>query len=102
MRLVIKSLEITYARGYLALPFAKGRISFVRKVDKRVFIEFIDAEYFIRRRLERKYYVPTFSTHHRRFFVKSEDKIRNMFPFLFDGKTADSIALSIKSYYGEQ
>lgn len=79
-------------RGHLALPIAKGRVSFVRKVDAHGCIEFNGAEYFIRRRLERQYVVATLSTHHRRVFVKFEDKVIKMFSFPFVGKTVDPIA----------
>jgi hypothetical protein len=79
-------------RGHLALPIAKGRVSFVRKVDAHGCIEFNGAEYFIFRRLERQYVVATLSTHHRRVFVKFEDKVIKMFPFPFVGKAIDPIA----------
>ena len=79
-------------RGHLALPIAKGRVSFVRKVDAHGCIEFNGAEYFIRRKLERQYVVATLSTHHRRVFVKFEGKVIKTFSFPFVGKTVDPIA----------
>ena len=79
-------------RRHLALPIAKGRVSFVRKVDAHGCIEFNGAEYFIFRRLERQYVVATLSTHHRRVFVKFEGKVIKTFSFPFVGKTVDPIA----------
>ena len=75
----------TDARGHLALPIAKGHVSWVRKVDSHGRIEFNGAEYFIRRKLERQYVVATLSTHHRRVFVKHEGKLIKSFPFPFEG-----------------
>jgi len=63
------------ARGRLALPIAKGLVSFVRKVDSHGRIEFNGAAYVIRRKLERQYVVATPSTHHRRAFIKQEGKL---------------------------
>jgi len=79
-------------RGHLALLIAKGRVSFVRKVDAHGCIEFNGAEYFIFRRLERQYVVATLSTYHRRVFVKFENKVIKTFPFPFVGKAIDPIA----------
>ena len=78
-------------RGHLALPIAKGRVSFVRKVDNRGSIEFNGAEYFIRRKLERQYVVATLSSHHRRVFIKHEGKLIKTFPFPFIGKVVDPL-----------
>jgi hypothetical protein len=80
------------ARGHLALPIAKGLVSWVRKVDPHGCIEFNGAEYFISRKLERQYVVATLSTHHRRVFVKFEGKIIKTIPFPFVGKVVDPIA----------
>jgi hypothetical protein len=80
------------ARGHLAFPIAKGRVSFVRKVDAHGCIEFNGAEYFIRRKLERQYVVATLSTYHRRVFIKYDGKVIRTFPFPFVGKVVDPIA----------
>jgi len=79
------------ARGHLALPIAKGRVSFVRKVDSHGCIEFNGAEYFIRRKLERQYVVATLSTHHRRVFIKYEGKLIKSVPFPFTGRVVDPL-----------
>jgi len=73
------------ARGHLAIPIAKGRVSFVRKVDAHGCIEFNGAEYFIRRKLERQYVVAALSTHHRRVFIRHEGKLVKSFPFPIPG-----------------
>lgn len=87
------SLEpYTDARGHLALPIAKGHVSWVRKVDSHGRIEFNGAAYFIRRKLERQYVVATLSTHHRRVFIKYDGKVIKTFPFPFVGKIVDPIA----------
>jgi len=80
------------ARGHLALPIAKGCVSFVRKVDAHGCIEFNGADYFIRRKLERQYVVATLSTYHRRVFIKYDGKVIKTFPFPFVGKVVDPIA----------
>jgi len=80
------------ARGHLALPIAKGHVSWVRKVDSHGRIEFNGAEYFLRRKLERQYVVATLSTYHRRVFIKYDEKIVKTFPFPFVGKTVDPIS----------
>jgi len=80
------------ARGHLALPIAKGSVSFVRKIDSHGRIEFNAAKYFVRRKLERQYVVATLSTYHRRVFIKHEGKVIKTFPFSFVGKVVDPIA----------
>lgn len=79
------------ACGRLALPIAKGRVSFIRKVSSRGSIEFNGAEYVIRRKLERQYVVATLSTHHRRVFVKHEGKLIKSIPFPFTGKVMEPL-----------
>lgn len=79
------------ARGRLALSIAKGRVSFIRKVNSRGSIEFNGAEYFIRRKLERQYVVATLSTHHRRVFIRHEGKLIKTFPFPFTGKVIEPL-----------
>jgi len=78
-------------RGHLALPIAKGRVSFIRKVDSHGSIEFNGAAYFIRRKLERQYVVATLSAHHRRVFIKHEGKVIKSVPFPFTGTVIDPL-----------
>jgi hypothetical protein len=78
-------------RGHLALPIARGHVSFVRKVDTHGCIEFNGAEYFIRRKLERQYVVATLSTHHRRVFIKHEGRLIKSVPFPFTGSVINPL-----------
>ena len=79
------------AHGHLAFPIARGRVSFVRKVDSHGSIEFNGAEYFIRRKLERQYVVATLSTHHRRVFIKHDGRLIKSVPFPFTGRVCDPL-----------
>ena len=79
------------ARGHLALPIAKGHVSWVRKVDSHGRIEFNGAEYFIRRKLERQYVVATLSTHHRLVFIKHEGQLVKSVPFPFTGHVIEPL-----------
>ncbi len=90
------------ARGHLALPSAKGRVSFVRKVDSHGRIEFNGAEYFVLRKLERQYVVATLSTHHKRVFIKHEGKLIKSAPFPYVGKPIDPLcrAFTYRCPYG--
>jgi hypothetical protein len=77
--------------GHLAIPIAKGRVSFVRKVDRHGRIEFNGAEYFIRRKLEHQYVVATLSTHHRRIFIKADGKLVKSIAFPFVGQVVEPL-----------
>jgi hypothetical protein len=79
------------ARGHLALPITKGRVSFVRKIDSHGRIEFNGAEYFVRRKLERQYVVATLSTHHKRVFIKHEGRLIKSVPFPYVGKPIEPL-----------
>jgi hypothetical protein len=86
------SLSISISMpAVMVLPIAKGRVSFVRKVDGHGCIEFNGAEYFIRRNPERPYVMATLSTHHRRVFIKCEGKLIKAVPFPFTGGVLDSL-----------
>ncbi len=74
------------ARGHMALPIARGHVSWIRKVDIHGRIEFNGDEYFIRRKLERQYVVATLSTHHRQVFVRHEGQLIKSVPFPFTGR----------------
>lgn len=67
--------------GHLNLPIAKGKVSFIRKVDPHGKIEVNGATYFIRRKLEGQYVIATIFTHKRRLVVKQENKIIKSFSF---------------------
>ncbi len=71
--------------GHLSLPIAKGRFSFIRKVDSHGRIEVNGATYFIRKKLEGQYVVATIFTHRKRLVVKQDNKIIKSFPFPIKG-----------------
>jgi putative transposase len=72
------------SNGHLNIPIAKGKVSFIRKVDSRGKIEVNGATYFIRRKLEGQYVVATLFTHRKRLVVK-QDKIIKSFSFPIKG-----------------
>jgi len=73
------------SNGYLNLPIAKGKLSFIRKVDPHGKIEVNGATYFIKRKLEGQYVIATIFTHRKRLFVKQENKIIKSFSFPIKG-----------------
>jgi transposase len=74
------------SKGNLYLPVAKGRVSFIRKVDSQGEIEVNGSTYFIRKKLERQYVMATIFTHRKRLVVKQENKIIKSFPFPIKGQ----------------
>lgn len=70
------------AKGQLRLPVAKGKVSWIRKVDGRGRIEVNGKAYFIRKRLSGQYVVVTLFTHRQRLVIKQEGKRIKSFPFL--------------------
>lgn len=69
------------SNGHLNLPIAKGRVSFIRKVDSHGRIEVNGSTYFIKRKLEGQYVVATIFTHRKKLVVKQENKIVKSFSF---------------------
>lgn len=69
------------SQNHLNLPIAKGKVSFVRRVDFRGRIEVNGASYFIRRKLDGQYVVATIFTHRKGLVVKHENRIVKSFPF---------------------
>ncbi|MBI5188575.1 MAG: helix-turn-helix domain-containing protein, partial [Nitrospirae bacterium] len=58
--------------GHLSLPIAKGKVSFIRKIDSHGKIEVNGSTYFIKRRLEGQYVIATIFAHRKRLVVKQE------------------------------
>lgn len=73
------------SNGHLNLPIAKGKVSFIRKVDSHGKIEVNGATYFIRRKLEGQYVVASIFTHRKRLVVKQGNKIIKSFSFPIKG-----------------
>ncbi len=68
------------ARGRLRLPLARGRISFIRRVDEDGRIEINGKAYGLRRSLARQYVTATIFTHRRLLVVRGE-RFAKRFPF---------------------
>ena len=71
--------------GHLNFPIAKGKVSFIRKVDSHGKIEVNGSTYFIRRKLEGQYVIATIFTHRKRLVVKQENRIIKSFSFPIKG-----------------
>lgn len=63
------------SKWHLNLPLAKGKITFVRKVDSQGRVEISDAQYFIRRKLEGQYIVATIFTRRKKLVIKHEKQL---------------------------
>lgn len=79
------------AQGHLDLPIAKGKVSFVRKVDAHGKVEINGVQYFIRKKLEGQYVVATIFTQRKKLVVKHENKIIKTFSFPIKGHIVDSL-----------
>ncbi len=73
-------------RGALDLPLARGRISFVRRVDRAGTINLPGGTYHVERRLAGEYVVATLYTHRREIVVKLEGRVVKRFPCPIRGK----------------
>lgn len=85
------------AQGPLASPIAKGRVSYIRKVDGRGRIEFNGASYYVGRALEHQYVVATLSTHDRRIFITAEGRHVKSIPLPFVGQVVKPLLRARKS-----
>lgn len=74
------------SQGHLNFPIAKGKVSFIRKVDSHGKIEVNGSTYFVRRRLEGQYVVVTIVSHKKRLVVKQGNKIIKAFSFPIKGR----------------
>ncbi len=79
------------SNGHLNLPIAKGRVSFIRKVDLHGRIEVNGSTYFIRRKLEGQYVIATIFTHRKRLVVKQDNRIIKSFSFPIKGHIIDPL-----------
>jgi transposase len=68
-------------KGNLKLPIAKGKVSFIRKVNSHGRIDVNGFPYFVRRKLERQYVVATIFTYRKKLVVKHENEIIKSFAF---------------------
>jgi len=74
------------SRGHLHFPVARGKVSFIRKVDSHGRIEANGSTYFIRKKLEGQYVVVTLFTCRKKLVVKHEKKIIKSFSFPIQGR----------------
>ena len=86
----------TDAHGHLNLPIAKGKVSFVRKVDGHGTVEINGVQYFVRRKLEGQYVVATIFTHRKKLVVKHDNRVIKIFSFPIKGHIVDPVFLSKK------
>ena len=73
------------------MPIAKGKITFVRKVDSHGKVEISGREYFIRKKLEGEYVVATIFTQRKKMVVKHESKISKTFSLSIKGHIVDPL-----------
>jgi len=71
--------------GHLNIPIAKGKVSFIRKVDTHGRIEVNGSSYFVRRKLEGQYVVATIIPQRKRLVVKQDKKNIKSFTFPLKG-----------------
>lgn len=65
----------------LQLPLARGRVSFIRKVNDHGLIQVNAQPYFIGKRLARHYVTATIYSHRRTLVVKHEGRVHKQFEF---------------------
>ena len=68
-------------RGHLHLPMARGRVSWIRKVDGSGYIEVNGNSYFIRRALAGQYVVATLFTHRQNLVIKQQGRRTKSYKF---------------------
>jgi transposase len=69
------------SRGHLHLPMARGRVSWIRKVDGSGYIEVNGNSYFIRRALAGQYVVATLFTHRQNLVIKQQGRRTKSYKF---------------------
>lgn len=79
------------SNGCLNLPIARGKVSFIRKVDPHGKIEVNGSTYFIRRKLEGQYVIATIFTHRKRLVVKQEGRVIKSFSFPIKGQVVSPL-----------
>lgn len=84
------------SNGHLNFPIAKGKVSFIRKVDSDGRIEINGATYFIRRKLEGQYVIATLFTHRERLVIKQGNRVIKSFSFPIEGHIISPMLLHTK------
>ena len=80
-------------QGWLNIPIAKGKVSFIRKVDAHGKVEINGVQYFIRKKLEGQYIVATIFTQRKKLVVKHENKTIKAFSFPIKGHIIDPLTV---------
>jgi len=75
--------------GHLSIPLAKGKLSYIRKVDSHGKIELNGSTYFIREKLEGQYVVGTIYTYRKLLVVKQGARVIKSFAFPIKGPIVD-------------
>lgn len=68
-------------RGRLKLPLARGRVSFIRKINDQGEIYVNAKAYFVGKRLARRYVTATIYTHRQRLVIRHDRRTLKHFPF---------------------
>ncbi len=63
------------------MPLARGRVSFIRKVDDQGYIRVNAQVYFVGKRHARRYLTATAYTHRQILVIKSDRNVLKQFPF---------------------
>lgn len=69
------------SKGHLHFPLARGKVSFIRKVDPKGYIDVHGASYFIRKKLSGQYIMATVFTHRKKLVIKQTARNIKSFPF---------------------
>jgi transposase InsO family protein len=69
------------SQGRLKLPLARGRVSFIRKVDDQGYIRVNAQAYFVGKRQARRYLTATVYTHRQILVIKRERSVLKQFAF---------------------
>lgn len=69
------------SKGHLRLPLARGKVSFIRKVDPQGYLDLHGASCLIRRKLAGQYVMATVFTHRKKLVIKQEGRNVKWFPF---------------------
>jgi hypothetical protein len=77
--------------GHLSIPIAKGKVSYIRKVDSHGQIELNGSTYFIKKKLEGQYVVATIYTQRKRLVVKQGGRVIKSFAFPIKGSIVDPL-----------
>lgn len=82
--------------NHISLPIAKGKVSFIRKVNSEGRIDVNGSLYFIRRKLEGQYIIATIFTHKKKLVVKQNNRVIKLFCFPIKGKIISPLRSYIK------